>query len=427
MKSKERRFVLISLLLVGALSMPGGISVWANGESEMPIQEIGEIDTADEGLSDNIIEEPEIIEEESDVHDTVSGIENIVQEELSENEIKEQVVLSDNSQSSNSVSIKKVESENSVSSTDVKKKVTDVVLPTELPFDMILWGEERLKGAVRSRQFYMENKGFEDVRISIQGTCSGKKNEDYVIRDTSVEDDIVQGKKNVWIYLRWEDENGNELDQPGIVMGDASAPGKGDIILKAPERNNRGEIQGENSQSKIYFSIFGDLNSDTGSVWEDAELRLSLKWVMEELTSENAANLLDLPDESEIPEQSEDIDELESVSGNMDIILEEKSISDNADILEEERSISDNADTLEEERNISDNANVLEKISISDNTNILEGQKSISDNENVSEEQEEILNGVDIPDENESLWEVFRIKELIDTISNNADELNLLE
>lgn len=307
-KGKERRAVWISLLLVGALSVPSVTPIWANDGSEMYIQGA---DEPVDGVSIDTISASAMYEGEEDTDDMISGQEDKEQDAESENRTGTQLVLSMDSMFSDTVSDnnRDVVSENKAVDTEGQEKMFNVVLPTEISCDMILWGEERLKGAIRSKQFYMENKGYEDVRLSIQAICSGLKNEPYLIRDTSVEDDAVQGMKNVWIYLRWEDENGKELEQPGIIMGDASAPGEGEIVLKAPRRDDEGNIQGEDPRSKIYFSFFGDINSDTSSIWESDELGLELKWMMEEVVSEEA---LDMPGQSE----EEDRGRVENISDN---------------------------------------------------------------------------------------------------------------
>ncbi len=389
----------ISLLLAGALSIPGGTSVLANSEAETTIQET---DMIEEGLSGNIsaneMDEVEFSEEEMDVYDTVSGQEDVEQEEVSENAIEKEPVLSDNSQSSNIVLDEKTESEseNSTEAKETPEKIMDVILPTEIPFDMVLLGEERLKGVIRSRQFYMENRGFEDVRISMQGVCTRKGDQEYVISNTSVENEIVQGKKNIWMYLRWEDENGNELDQPGIIMGDDSNPGKGEIILKAPERNSKGEVEEGNSQSRVYFSIFGDINSDNGRIWEDAEFGLHLDWEMEEITSDDTVNSANLLEDGKSPKIYENKGETESISDNA-----------NVDILQKEESISENN-------------------SVSDNTVLSEGEKDISDAD-MPEEQKGISDNEHILDEQESVLDDFNVREQLDSISDNADEKGLTE
>ena len=164
-----------------------------------------------------------------------------------------------------------------------------------------------------------------------------------MFKDASVEHDIVQGNKNVWIYLKWENENGEELEYPGIVMGDVSDPGKGEIVLKAPKRGDEGNIQGEDPSSKIYFSFFGDINSDTGSIWEDGELELELEWTMEEVSSGNVV---------EMPGQLEDMRGSEDISDSVGVLREHGDILDDEEVSEEFQIISDNTDVSE---NMSDN------------------------------------------------------------------------
>ena len=137
-----------------------------------------------------------------------------------------------------------------------------------------------MKALIKSEQYCIENRSYEDVCISLEGVCSGNSTEDYEMSGHSVKDDFVQGKKNIWICLQWEDKEGKILEQPGIAMGSVSDPGKGEIILKAPRRNKKGEILDENSASKVYFSFTGDMKSDMEQSWGDGELNLDLRFAM---------------------------------------------------------------------------------------------------------------------------------------------------
>lgn len=417
-RNKERRFVWMSLLLAGTLSMPYEVPVWANDESEAIVQETDEVDSildkmekidqtngVEEKVSENLIDEPELLEEGINVlQSVVSGQENTPQGTLSEDEVEAQPSLSINTDSLNVVPDKHVGSENRVTQAEARKKMFNLVLPTEISFGMGLFGKERLEGLIRSKQFYMENKGFEDVCISIQSICSGKEEEDYFISDTSVEKKAVQGKKNVWIYIRWEDRNGEELDYPGIVVGDTVNPGEGKVVLKAPKRDNTGKIEGENPQSKIYFSIFGDLNSDTGRAWEDGELTLDLKWTVEEVTFKDNIDLSNLSDDSEVLIQPEDTENLKSVSNNDDLSEEQRNISNNeGDISEEQKSVSENADISEDWQSVSGNEELLDK----------QGQEKTSDDSNIS--GNEFEGAESHPDIRDLLNE--------DSISDNTNEI----
>lgn len=360
MKHGGRRTLWISLLLAGALSIPGELSIRANGDLETVVQEEDVLD--EKNLSDNMGDGFGISENRTEVLDRGSEEADELQEISSENGMREQSIISDNVQFSDVKEDKDVDLENDVLDVKLRKEMFDVVLPVEISCDMVLLGEERIKGVIRSKQFYIENRGYEDVCISLQGVCSGKEDEEYVIQDVSVKDDIEQGKKNVWIYLRWEDENGEEIERPGIVMGDVSTPGEGEIILEAPKRDGKGNIQGENAQSKVYFSFFGDINSDTGHIWENDELQLNLKWMMEEVTSDNTTDL------ANPPEQTEDLTKPDK-------------ISDNFAALDEQEGVSFDTEAIEESQNKLEDTNIPKEIeAISNNSNVVRGTETISDN-----------------------------------------------
>lgn len=113
--------------------------------------------------------------------------------------------------------------------------------------------------------------------------------------------------------MRWEDEEHRVLDEPVIVMGDTS-PGTGEILLKAPEKNEDGII----SESKVYFSFCGALESDTGDSWKDNELTLELIFSMETVNSENSVqNDGTLLNDSDMTENPPAMSFPESVSDNV--------------------------------------------------------------------------------------------------------------
>ena len=201
-------------------------------------------------------------------------------------------------------------------------------MPTEVPFDIIFWEGEELKGAVFSKKFYIENKGDEDICIAIQGICQGENQEDYVFSNRSVEDELIYGKKNVWIYLRWEDKDGKGLELPEIAMGDSVNPGKGEIILKAPEKDSEGQSLGDNFASRVFFSIRGELNSDKGE-WKNDELKVKLDFSMKTINSGNSIDSLESMDlKEELGITKEDAG---SVSNNIGDINElQEIISNNA-------------------------------------------------------------------------------------------------
>lgn len=340
MKGKKRRYVWLGLLLASSLSIQGGAAVWAGGETDIIGDEVE-------------------IGAEMDQEDESPGQEGETPTGLSENETDgESAGLSENgadakpSHSGNSLSAD--EKHLTVSDNqDLEKEILDrplnVVLPTEIPFSMVLFGEEGLEGWIKSDQFCIENRGYEDVRISIHGVCSGEKEEDYVISDSSVENEYVQGKKNVWVYLRWEDENREVLDRPEIVMGDASNPGEGELVLKAPKRDGDGKIISTDCDSKAYFTFRGDLKSDMDELWRSDELKLELNLNMEPISSVDMgmegtmdpAGNRDILAQPDVPDTA--ADESEPDDGGVSDMRE--SLSDNADVHHAaEESVSDNED-----------------------------------------------------------------------------------
>lgn len=315
MKIKKRNYIWVSLLLAGTLCcLPEGrMDVWAGGE-EGALQEEG-ID------EDDPIEREETVSEDTVSEDIVSSQMGRGTETLSENGSGSQSSVSDDSVSSDGIYYGGISGDGAVNE-EVYKQVTNVVLPTDIPFKMVLFGEERLEGLIRSERFFIENRGYEDVRISFRGICKGENEEEYIVGDTSTEEKMVEGKKNAWVYLKWESEGHEDLEQREITMGDISAPGKGEIVLKAPTRNKKGEIIEKVDGSKAYFSFWGDFRSDTGEAWEDGELNLDIDYTVEVV--EQPKDLTDVENDEYMGDDSKDEGEVE------DIELQ-KSVSDNVD------------------------------------------------------------------------------------------------
>jgi hypothetical protein len=302
MKSPERKYKWISLLLAGVLGMSGSMDIWANEEAEI-MEEGSEVVSDVLGAPQNemVVSEDEHRPFDMEVlsGDTVSSQTYTV---ISENEADEQPVVSDNI-----ISADDVRSGQFLTATTeqiINEDLIDVVLPTDISFKMVLFGEERLEGLIDSERFCVENKGYEDVCISFRGVCRGENEEDYVVNDRSVEEEIIKKKKNIWMYLRWEDQKGKILEQPGIVMGNASDPGEGEIVLKAPRRDTEGKIIGENSGSKVYFTFKGDMVSDMNEAWREGEVDLNLDYSIK--TIAHVRNEDFISDGSVISELSED-------------------------------------------------------------------------------------------------------------------------
>lgn len=313
MKSKKRKYVWLSLLLIGVLSIPGQTMAQAEGEvgniAEESSDEMFPNDEKsgggilankpefwEDGVSGETLDNETLLQDgkpeiECEASEELSGneapeslSENGISESLSENEMPES--LSENEAdgflgvSANSFSTDSVQQEESMVS---ENKSVNVVLPTEVPFDLIFWGKEKREAWIRSEQYCIENKGFDDVCITIEGVVSSNGNaEDYVVVASTTEETYVQSKKNVWMYLKWEDEEHGGVQRPEILMGDVSNPGKGEIILKAPSRDEKGEIIGENPDSKAHFSLVGDMKSDMSQGWEEKELEINLSFFMSE-------------------------------------------------------------------------------------------------------------------------------------------------
>ena len=257
-----------------------------------------------------------------------------------------------------------------------QKDVLQVIFPTDISFGIVLSNEKGLKGIASSNQYCIENNSDADISISLNGICKGEDDRDcYVIGDDFAENKVAQGKKNVWMHLRWEKKDRSLLDKPGMVMGDASAPGKGKIIMQA--------------HSKAYFSFNGALWSDMDEPWRDNELTLELTYSVEtaestQSESENLAKGL-----------AEDTESLDSISDNG---VSENGVSDNSISKNSvsENGVSDNSVSKNSvsENSVSDNGvseNSTSENSVSDNSISKNSvsENSVSDNsvsENASED-----------------------------------------
>ena len=410
MNNKKRRYICVSLLLTGALCISNGAAVWANSESVVTEQE-----DVNETISDiaDKVEESEFYQEETQNWENKDiGEESPVNEESFENTVSvedsgsseingafENSNVSQNS--SDSVSDSEVQtdnsspvSENSSPSENAnqqsrpiasdnrtlekgkQKDVLQVIFPTDISFGIVLSNEKGLKGIASSNQYCIENNSDADISISLNGICKGEDDRDcYVIGDDFAENKVAQGKKNVWMHLRWEKKDRSLLDKPGMVMGDASAPGKGKIIMQA--------------HSKAYFSFNGALWSDMDEPWRDNELTLELTYSVEtaestQSESENLAKGL-----------AEDTESLDSISDNG---VSENGVSDNSISKNSvsENGVSDNSVSKNSvsENSVSDNGvseNSTSENSVSDNSISKNSvsENSVSDNsvsENASED-----------------------------------------
>lgn len=308
MKRQKRKKIYISLLLAGALCLPRNVAVRGDNTYSEDI----ELFETDAGAAHQEIDDTEFYE---------NGSNHTVSEEGQRKEISEN---SPGNSCSENIDAH-VLSENQYGNEEIQKDITRVVLPTEIPAHMVLLQNRRNEGIIDSKQFYIENRGFEDVLIVIKGVCRGREGEEYFFSDASVRNTIIKGKKNAWICVKWEDENGEELEIPRTRMGDVFDPGEGEIILKAPKRDAEGEITSDHPDSKIYFSFEGDLNSETGEIWEDSELKLELYFSVKTIVSENAT------------EPSQKVDSTDDIimSDRPAVEAEKDSVSDNGGILDE--------------------------------------------------------------------------------------------
>lgn len=308
MRGRERRYVWFSLILAGALCISDGLPIWANEE------------LAGDGTESSKPEE--IISDNSDDFETVSGNDDVwsvlvdVVSDQNEIVLSQNKTNSENSLSENRLPLDVLSSDSGFSvvsdadnenEEEMKDEILNVVLPTEIPLDIILIGKEGVEGIINSEQFCVENRGYEDVCISFQGSCSGNNEKDYVIGRDFTRNGIVDNKKNVWIYLKWEDENGDVLEgEPKILMGDVSDPGEGAITLKAPERDEAGMITGENDGSRAFFSFAGDLQSAMGERWEDEELSVNLNFSIKTVKPIQSIDDMEMPNEAFVFDEFKD-------------------------------------------------------------------------------------------------------------------------
>lgn len=315
MKKKHRRIKKFLLLII-ALQLPGSMVIQANDGTSLETEQASEVETTGEKRvssnsdnEENVLQMDMCSEEKTEVYDTIvlgedeedegivsSDTDNCKQKETIDETVSSDTVLSDNQLSLEETQGKdSTVSHNQSLNSEIQKDIFNVVLPTEIPFDIVLWEGEESKGAVFSKRFYIENKGDEDICVSLKGVCEGENQEDYIISNTSVENKLTPNKKNVWMYLKWEDKNGQDLELPPIMMGDSVNPGQGKIILKAPVKGSEGENAGDNFESKAYFSFRGELNSDKGA-WKSDELKAKLNFSMEVIDSGKSDGLLESKD-----------------------------------------------------------------------------------------------------------------------------------
>ena len=202
-----------------------------------------------------------------------------IQEITSDNNMPE-IILSEN---------RPTVSDDQFISEDIPKNSVDVAFPAKISFNMLFVGDERKNGNINSNSYCIENRGYTDVSILVQSVCNGFNEEEYVFSNISVREQLAEkGKKNVYIYIKWEKEQKDGASQ--TVLGDIFSPSKKVVILKAPKRNDDGKIIGENPESKIYFSFEGDLKSDTNEIWKHNELNVDLKFSIEAMLSTNTIN-----------------------------------------------------------------------------------------------------------------------------------------
>lgn len=330
MRAQKRIYIWIGLLLAGVLCIPGNV-VSANSEENGEILEV-ESGLSSNGVSDDKMDAPQ---QSDDNQESVSK--NIFQK------------LENDSNEDSSAS------ENLYTNERVEKKSLSVVLPTEISCYMILYENRKYKGVIGSDQFFIENRGYEDVIVSLEGFCQGTDGSDYFFSGATVDETVVQGKKNAYVYLKWENESGEEMERPRMIMGDAVKPGKAEIVLKAPSRNRKGHITGDHSGSKVYFSFAGDLNADTGEEWESGELELNLNYSIKSIISENVAdtpnasvstNDLKLPDSAGVSENSRvisdnhEVENSQSTSANNVVSVEADDEQDNGELLEKLENVS---------------------------------------------------------------------------------------
>lgn len=264
----------------------------------------------------------------------------------------------------------------------VEEKPLDILFPVEIPFSIILVEDDGTKGLVYSEKFCIENRGDEDVCVSIQGICEGENYDDYFISKSSVKNEFVQGKKNAWIYMQWEGENGQVLERPKVIMGDISEPGEDKIILKAPKKDKKGVILGDNLESKVYFSFFGDLNSDTCEAWKSDELKVELNLAMEAMDFTNTENVSSNQHPSDHSEKPDLL--MESDEENMKKDLVESDEQDkNEGLIESDRTEAEQ-ELETSERNDGETGIGIETEAVSSNDMLNDSTVIISENDGIN-------------------------------------------
>ncbi|MCI9138061.1 MAG: hypothetical protein HFH60_07190 [Lachnospiraceae bacterium] len=403
MKNKKLGYAWISLLLTGALCLPGGAVVQANENVEEPNVEFSEevvsandqeflvegdggdewdaISVNDlpdknkemilENNEDSISQDKEAVGQNDEV---VSQNEETVLEN-NENKMEDRAEngmpspgggLSDNA----SQQKYRMAEENKLA--EVDQESLKVVLPVEIPFSMVLFGKEgqAMEGIVKSEQYCIENKGYEDVKISFQGVCIGANQNDYALGHDFMKEGLTPAKKNAWICLKWEDKERKEMDLPEIVMGDETTPGEGQIVLKAPRRDANGNVIGENNDSRAYFSFDGDLKSDMGEAWREDELTIKLDYSIEDIKSSTV--------NEKIKDNAEGLDTAEAFVARKKLENDSDNVSGNE---RDEEGILDKGKDYNFSQ-VSENDVVSENdISVSRNDVVSENDISISENE----------------------------------------------
>ena len=150
---------------------------------------------------------------------------------------------------------------------------------------MLFIGDEKLNGTIDSTPYAIENKGCEDIIVSLHASCRVKNPENYFFQTTSVRNESMPDKKNVFLFLKWLDKNGKPMNLPETTFDNNLNSTETQIILKAPMRNEKGDVIGDNPQSKIYFSFSGNIKSNTHIPWESNELELELSFLIESTAS----------------------------------------------------------------------------------------------------------------------------------------------
>ena len=149
MRGRERRYVWFSLILAGALCISDGLPIWANEE------------LAGDGTESSKPEE--IISDNSDDFETVSGNDDVwsvlvdVVSDQNEIVLSQNKTNSENSLSENKLPLDVLSSDSGFSvvsdadnenEEEMKDEILNVVLPTEIPLDIILIGKEGVEGKI---------------------------------------------------------------------------------------------------------------------------------------------------------------------------------------------------------------------------------------------------------------------------------------